>query len=63
MLVSNPFTQQSKKKKSIERFIIVSKTARMALFKYIESWYNRKRIHGSIGYVTPDAYEKMCRAA
>ena len=38
-------------------------TARIALFKYIEGWYNRKRIHGSIGYFTPDAYEKMCRAA
>ena len=38
-------------------------TARVALFKYIEGWYNRKRIHGSIGYLTPDAYEKICRAA
>ena len=38
-------------------------TARIALFQYIEGWYNRKRIHGSIGYVTPDEYEKMCRAA
>ncbi|MEY9975058.1 putative transposase [Lysinibacillus sp. RC46] len=38
-------------------------TARVALFKYIEGWYNRKRIHGSIGYFTPDAYEIMCRVA
>ncbi|WP_427107558.1 IS3 family transposase [Lysinibacillus xylanilyticus] len=38
-------------------------TARIALFKYIEGWYNRKRIHGSIDYFTPDTYEKMCRAA
>ncbi|WP_408056778.1 IS3 family transposase [Ureibacillus massiliensis] len=38
-------------------------TARIALFKYIEGWYNRKRIHGSIGYLTPDAFEKLCRAA
>lgn len=37
--------------------------ARMALFQYIEGWYNRKRIHGSIGFVTPDEYEKMCREA
>ncbi len=37
-------------------------TARVALFKYIEGWYNRKRIHGSIGYLTPDAYENICRA-
>jgi putative transposase len=38
-------------------------TARIALFKYIEGWYNRKRIHGSIGYITPDECEKVCRAA
>ncbi|NCU18913.1 IS3 family transposase [Bacillus sp. P1(2020)] len=36
------------------------KTAGIALFQYVEGWYNRKRIHGSIGYVTPDEYEKMC---
>ncbi|RCO06787.1 IS3 family transposase, partial [Bacilli bacterium] len=38
-------------------------TARIALFQFIEGWYNRKRIHGSIGYLTPDEYEKMCRIA
>ncbi|MFJ7731738.1 hypothetical protein ACIQXF_07575 [Lysinibacillus sp. NPDC097231] len=29
----------------------------------MEGWYNRKRIHGSIGYFTSDAHEKMCQAA
>lgn len=38
-------------------------TARTALFKYIEGWYNRKRIHGSVDYFTLDKYERMCRAA
>ncbi|WP_427136950.1 IS3 family transposase [Psychrobacillus psychrodurans] len=37
--------------------------ARISLFQYIEGWYNRRRIHGSIGFVTPEAYEIMCRAA
>ena len=37
-------------------------TARIALFKYIEGWYSRKPIHSSIGYLTPDEYEKMYRA-
>lgn len=36
-------------------------TARLALFKYIESWYNRKRIHGSIGYITPQQCEDKCK--
>jgi putative transposase len=37
--------------------------ARISLFQFIEGWYNRKRIHGSIGFMTPDEYEKICRAA
>ena len=39
------------------------KHAQMELFKYIEGFYNRKRIHSSINYMTPDEYEKICRAA
>lgn len=27
--------------------------ARAAIFEYIESWYNRKRLHSSLGYKTP----------
>lgn len=30
-------------------------TAGRALFEYIESWYNRKRIHSAINYLTPQA--------
>ena len=33
--------------------------ARRSLFEYIEGWYNRKRIHGSIGYLTPQQRENM----
>lgn len=32
-----------------------SDTARRAIFEYIESWYNRKRIHSSLNYLTPEA--------
>ena len=28
-------------------------------FMFIESWYNRKRIHSSIGYKTPYDIEKI----
>lgn len=31
--------------------------AKVELFKYIEGWYNRKRIHGSIDYKTPQEVE------
>jgi transposase len=29
-----------------------SAEARRAIFEYIEGWYDRKRIHSSIGYLT-----------
>ena len=35
--------------------------ARMALFQYIEGWYNRKRIHGAINYLTPEECEQLAR--
>lgn len=39
------------------------KHAKLVLFQYIEGFYNRKRIHSSIKYMTPDKYEQICRAA
>lgn len=35
--------------------------ARLAVFEYIEAWYNRKRIHSSIGYITPQKCENLIR--
>ena len=35
--------------------------ARMALFQYIEGWYNRKRIHGYINYLKPEECEQLAR--
>jgi transposase InsO family protein len=32
--------------------------ARIRLFQYIEGWYNRVRIHGSLNYLTPVAFEE-----
>jgi transposase InsO family protein len=37
-------------------------SAKLSIFKFIESWYNRKRIHGSIGYITPQMKEDLARA-
>jgi putative transposase len=28
-----------------------------AVFEYIETWYNRKRLHSSLGYLSPVEYE------
>ena len=37
--------------------------AQRAIFEYIESWYNRRRIHTSIGYITPQAAEDAYKVA
>lgn len=31
--------------------------ARRSIFEYIEMFYNRKRLHSSLGYVSPEAFE------
>ncbi|AYK05658.1 IS3 family transposase [Brevibacillus laterosporus] len=38
-------------------------SAKLALFTYIEGWYNRTRIHGSLGYKTPQEVEDLQRKA
>jgi putative transposase len=37
--------------------------ARRAIFRYIEVWYNRKRRHSTLGYISPAAYEDELMAA
>lgn len=37
-----------------------SKEAYNAIFEYIESWYNRRRIHSSLNYRTPEAVYSEC---
>lgn len=32
--------------------------ARLALFEYIEVWYNRQRLHSSLGYLSPTVFEQ-----
>ena len=35
--------------------------ARAAIFEWIEVWYQRIRIHGSLGYVSPEQFEAAAR--
>jgi len=37
--------------------------ARRAIFAYIETWYNRKRRHSTLGYLSPADYEQQLRVA
>ena len=36
--------------------------ARAALFHYIETFYNRRRLHSSLGYLSPVEYERRAAA-
>ncbi len=35
--------------------------ARAAIFEYIEAWYNRQRLHSSLGYLSPAEFECKLR--
>ncbi len=37
--------------------------AQRDIFEYIEIFYNRERLHSSIGYHSPEEYEKMTMVA
>lgn len=37
--------------------------ARRAIFRYIETWYNRERRHSTLGYVSPVVYEHQLHKA
>ena len=33
--------------------------ARVAIFEYLEAFYNRRRLHSALGYVSPESYEEL----
>jgi putative transposase len=33
--------------------------ARLAIFEYVEGWYNRRRRHSTLGYLSPTEYERV----
>ena len=37
--------------------------ARLAIFDYVEAFYNRTRMHSTLGYRSPDEYETMSSVA
>ena len=37
--------------------------AHRALFRYIETWYNRRRQHSTLGYISPAEFENQLKQA
>ncbi|MGL5255769.1 MAG: IS3 family transposase, partial [Proteocatella sp.] len=49
-----------KEEVNINRYLDFN-VARLAIFEYVEAWYNRNRIHSSIGYITPQHCENLAK--
>ncbi|GIN86893.1 hypothetical protein J6TS2_32790 [Heyndrickxia sporothermodurans] len=54
-------SRNSKKEEVYQTKYVTFDRASLASFQYIERWYNRKRIHGSLGYKTPQLIEEESR--
>lgn len=59
--MSQSFHATLKKEEVYQTTYHTFEQARIALFQYIEGWYNRKRMHGAINYLTPDECEQQAR--
>ena len=34
----------------------------MAIFEYLQSWYNPRRLHSALGYLSPNEFERRAAA-
>ncbi len=50
----------SLKRELVHRYRFATREeARAAVFRWIEVWYNRKRRHSALGYISPEAFERQ----
>jgi len=57
--VAESFFKTMKTEMVYHRTFKTKKQAYLEIFEYIEAWYNRKRSHSSLGYLTPVDVEHM----
>jgi putative transposase len=60
--VSEAFFASLKKEKLNRRAWPTRRDARNAVFAWIEGWYNRRRLHSTLGYLSPADYENRTLA-
>ena len=57
--VAESFFKTIKTEMIYHRLFSTRAEAKIAVFEYIEVWYNRQRKHSALGYLTPTQYEKI----
>lgn len=57
--VAESFFKTLKTELVYHRKFATREEAKLAVFEYIEIWYNRKRRHSALGYLTPCQFENL----
>ena len=57
--VAESFFKTIKTEMIYHRLFSTRAEAKIAVFEYIEVWYNRQRKHSALGYLTPTQYEEI----
>jgi putative transposase len=57
--VAESFFKTIKTEMIYHRLFSTRAEAKLAVFEYIEVWYNRQRKHSALGYLTPNQYEEV----
>lgn len=61
--VAESFFSSLKNEETLHHRYATREEARSALYDYIEVFYNRKRLHSTLGYVSPVEFERQTRIA
>jgi transposase InsO family protein len=61
--VAERFFGSLKRERTSKRYYLTRQEARDDIIDYIEMFYNGWRKHSYLGYVSPNAYEKIAKAA
>lgn len=57
--VAESFFKTMKTEMVYHRSFQTKAEAKLAVFEYIEVWYNRQRRHSALSYLTPCQYEEL----
>ena len=57
--VAESFFKTIKTELVYDHKFLTKRQAKLEIFDYIEIWYNRKRRHSALGYLSPELFEKL----